>query len=137
MLNEAELTIEKLMRDHNVTQTQLSKRFGIPYKTLQNWKAVGKERRQCPDYVLRMMNEILNNEKKKGDEMKSNDGWREVYGRKVYVENGKVIRGLSTDGQRTVWPYEGTNSGGLNNVSGKLTLAALRARTDRGTISWL
>ena len=60
----AELTIEKLMRDHNITQTQLSKRFGIPYRTIQNWKALGKNRRECPDYVLRMMNEILSNEKK-------------------------------------------------------------------------
>ena len=59
----AELTIEKLMRDHNITQTQLSKRFGIPYRTIQNWKALGKNRRECPDYVLRMMNEILSKEK--------------------------------------------------------------------------
>lgn len=53
------LSIEWIMEKHGVTQTQLSKRFGIPYKTIQNWKALGKERRQCPEYVLRMMDELL------------------------------------------------------------------------------
>lgn len=34
----------------------ISDRFGIPYSTLQNWKSgINK----CPDYLLRMMKEIL------------------------------------------------------------------------------
>ena len=38
---------------------KVSARFGIPYRTAQNWNAgVNK----CPDYVLCMMKEILEKE---------------------------------------------------------------------------
>ena len=39
-----------------VTQTQLSRRFGIPLRTVQSW-ALGE--RQSPSYVTRMIFELL------------------------------------------------------------------------------
>ena len=60
------LTIDSIMREYGLTQTKLSKRFGIPYRTIQNWVAVGVNHRECPDYILRMMNECLWREKKMG-----------------------------------------------------------------------
>lgn len=34
------------------------------------------------------------------------DGWHETKGGiSYYVENGLIIRGLSSDGQRTLYPY--------------------------------
>lgn len=44
---------------NNLTIKKASALFGIPYRTVQNWKSgVNK----CPDYVLSMMKKILGNE---------------------------------------------------------------------------
>lgn len=60
------------------------------------------------------------------------DGWHKICGAMVYVENGKVMRGVQ-DG-RTVYPYrKNTKIGGWDNVSG-LSVAAFRAGMKRGTI---
>lgn len=37
--------------------------------------------------------------------MKVKDGWHRVYGHDVYVEDGRVLRGTTTDGQNTTYPY--------------------------------
>jgi hypothetical protein len=42
-----------------MTKAALSRRFFIPYKTVQNWCATGREYRECPVYVRLMMQEIL------------------------------------------------------------------------------
>lgn len=44
---------------NNLTIKKASALFGIPYRTVQNWKSgVNK----CPDYVLAMMKKLLGNE---------------------------------------------------------------------------
>ena len=53
---ETELTIHTLLFASGLSQTALAKRFGIPLRTVQNWCG-GKS--SAPDYVLRMMREIL------------------------------------------------------------------------------
>lgn len=54
------MTIKDIATKHNMTLTAISKRFNIPYRTVQNWSAgVNK----CPAYVLDMIDEILENEK--------------------------------------------------------------------------
>lgn len=50
------MTVEKLMEIHRMNTRQLSDRFEIPYRTVQNWK-LGL--RECPEYIIKMMNEIL------------------------------------------------------------------------------
>jgi hypothetical protein len=53
------LTIPDILTASHLTMIQLSKRFGIPYKTVQNWCTDGKEHRECPAYVRLMIMEIL------------------------------------------------------------------------------
>lgn len=54
------MTIKDVMKKHGVSMTQLSKRFGIPYRTIQGWTAeTEKAARSCPDYIVRMVDEIL------------------------------------------------------------------------------
>nr|DAE76147.1 MAG TPA: hypothetical protein [Caudoviricetes sp.]DAT88954.1 MAG TPA: hypothetical protein [Caudoviricetes sp.] len=65
------------------------------------------------------------------------DGWHVVYGENVYVENGKIIRGVKkgeNDSEVTSYPYEYSEE--LNcwvNISGKVTLSAYRAGRKKGT----
>lgn len=50
------MTIKEICETYGYTQTQLSRRFDIPLRTVQNWYS---GIRQPPEYVLRMMIEIL------------------------------------------------------------------------------
>ena len=63
------------------------------------------------------------------------DGWHVVYGRDVYVEDGRVRRGLSHDGQRTVYPYRATKGGWVREYSP--TVCAFRAGLRRSTMALL
>lgn len=63
---------------------------------------------------------------------KIKDGWHKAVGRRVYVENGVVVKALTFDGQRTVYPYK-VNRGGYDRAEG-LTLGALRCRIYRKNI---
>lgn len=49
------LDFPDLLLRYNVTQMQVSEKFGIPYRTIQNWKS---GTRKCPDYVLDMIQRI-------------------------------------------------------------------------------
>lgn len=60
------------------------------------------------------------------------DGWHIFYGMEVYVENGRVIRGL-LNGKR-VHPFrKGRRAGEWDGVSG-ISVSAWRAGMNRGTI---
>lgn len=65
------------------------------------------------------------------------DGWHVVYGENVFVENGKVTRGVSKDmngSEVTCYPYEYSKE--LDcwvNISGKVTLSSYRAGYKKGT----
>lgn len=49
-------TVKELCDEYGLSMAQLAKRFGIPYRTVQDWFG-GK--RTPPDYVVKMMAEIL------------------------------------------------------------------------------
>lgn len=53
-------TIKELCTEYGLSQTALAKRFGIPLRTVQNW-AGGQ--RSAPDYVVKMMDELLQYDK--------------------------------------------------------------------------
>lgn len=53
--------IKMVMAQYGYNQKRLSERFSIPYRTIQNW--VGGQR-ECPDYIIRMMDEILSKDEK-------------------------------------------------------------------------
>jgi hypothetical protein len=48
-----------LLEASGMTRRQLSERFNIPLRTVQNWCVPGNEHRECPVYVRQMMQEIL------------------------------------------------------------------------------
>jgi hypothetical protein len=52
-------TVAEILTASGLNMTQLSKRFKIPYKTIQHWVATGNEHRECPVYIRLMMQEIL------------------------------------------------------------------------------
>lgn len=51
-------TIKDICAEYNMGQTELSKRFGIPLRTVQDWHS---GRRNPPAYVVSMMLELLRN----------------------------------------------------------------------------
>lgn len=53
-------TISEFKEKYNFTIKQISERFSIPYRTVQNWNA---NIRECPSYIIKMMIEIIDNEK--------------------------------------------------------------------------
>ena len=59
------------------------------------------------------------------------DGWHNVYGYFIYVEDGEVKRGMC-DGVY-VYPYRKSRNGGWD-IDTHMTLDALRAGLSRGTI---
>jgi hypothetical protein len=63
---------------------------------------------------------------------KIRDGWHIVNGWNVYVEDGYVVRGVSSDGKRPLYLYEAAH-GGLDRVY-HVPFAGFRGRMNRGTI---
>ena len=63
-------------------------------------------------------------------------GWKIAGGDDVYIEDGKVLRGIKLDHngyQVTAYPYRQSKSGGWDLISG-ISLAAFRAGIRRGTM---
>ena len=54
------MTIQEFIKSSGLTHKQLSDRFGIPKRTIEDWS---RGARKCPDYVVNMMIEILSKEK--------------------------------------------------------------------------
>lgn len=50
-------TVKELLKVHSMTQRELCERFGIPKRTVEDWS---RGVRVCPSYVIRMMDELLN-----------------------------------------------------------------------------
>lgn len=57
------MTLREICVAYGYTQTELSRRFDIPLRTVQGWH---NETRKPPEYVLRMISEILEKEKNGG-----------------------------------------------------------------------
>lgn len=57
------MTIQEICKKYGMGQTDLSRRFDIPLRTIQNWCG---EQRKPPEYIVRMMDEILCKEIKEG-----------------------------------------------------------------------
>lgn len=50
------MTIQEFIKTSGMTHKQLSERFEIPKRTIEDWS---RGARKCPDYVVKMMEEIL------------------------------------------------------------------------------
>lgn len=56
------MNIEDLIEISGMNITQFAEYFGIPYRTIQNWKSGTNK---CPEYLLRLILYKLENEKRK------------------------------------------------------------------------
>ena len=54
------MTIQEFIKSSGMTHKQLSERFGIPKRTIEDWS---RGARKCPEYVVRMMAELLEKDK--------------------------------------------------------------------------
>ena len=54
------MTIQEFIKSSGMTQKQLSERFGIPKRTIEDWS---RGVRKCPEYVVNMMMELLERDK--------------------------------------------------------------------------
>jgi DNA-binding transcriptional regulator YiaG len=55
------MTFKELRTSTGMNIKEFSDYFNIPYRTMQNWES---ERRQCPEYLLDLMQYKLTNENK-------------------------------------------------------------------------
>ena len=53
------MTFKELREAYNMTLTQVSEYFDIPYRTVQNWDG---GQRKCPEYLLKLMEYKLKKE---------------------------------------------------------------------------
>lgn len=51
------MTIKEARIKYGLTQTQVSNITGVPFRSIQNWEG---GQRKCPDYVEKMVVDILN-----------------------------------------------------------------------------
>ena len=51
------MTVKELCEQYDLSQTELSRLFGIPLRTVQDWYS---GRRNPPDYVINMMVGLIN-----------------------------------------------------------------------------
>lgn len=58
------VTFKELREWSGMTRVQFAEHFEIPYRTVQNWE-LGL--RECPDYLLKLIQFKLDNEKKAGE----------------------------------------------------------------------
>ena len=65
-------SFKKLCAKHNMNLKQVSDRFNIPYRTVQNW-ASGQ--RECAEYIIDMIDEILTKENEKMKKFIVEMGW--------------------------------------------------------------
>jgi len=61
------LTIRDIAASNDMTLADISARFGIPLRTVESWSAPGKNHREPPEYLLRMIDELLTNDRSKGE----------------------------------------------------------------------
>jgi DNA-binding transcriptional regulator YiaG len=53
------MTFKELRQQSGMSRPQFVEYFDIPYRTVQSWEL---EDRQCPDYLIRLMEYKLRNE---------------------------------------------------------------------------
>ena len=63
-----------------------------------------------------------------------NDGWHQIYGRSVYVENGRIKRGLKCNNTLPAWPYRIMRDKRTWINETGMTVEAFRKGVKRGTV---
>ena len=65
------MTIQEFIKTSGMTHKQLSDRFGIPKRTIEDWS---RGARKCPDYVVNMMIELLKGDAKMKIQFEAGEG---------------------------------------------------------------
>lgn len=50
------MTIKEIRKQSGLSQTKFAKHFFLSVRTLQEWE---QERRECPEYVIKLINRII------------------------------------------------------------------------------
>lgn len=58
------MDIGELIKQYGYTKAEFSRKFKIPYRTVQNWCSEGSCHRNCPDYIKDLVDYRLKNESK-------------------------------------------------------------------------
>ena len=60
------MTINDILQEYKLSKRELSEEFGIPYSTLLKWcfDTDNPNYRKCPDYIVNMINTILEAKRK-------------------------------------------------------------------------
>ena len=58
------MTFKELREQSGMSRTRFAEYFEIPYRTVQSWElhGISKEGRQCPEYLLKLMEYKLKKE---------------------------------------------------------------------------
>lgn len=66
------MTIKEICEKYQIGQSDLARRFGIPLRTVQGWY-LGE--RKPPEYVARMIEELLQSDSDAYEEEQDDDGY--------------------------------------------------------------
>lgn len=80
-------TVKEIIQSTGMTQTAFAKKFCIPLRTVQDWCG---GRRQCSDYIIKMIENILENEKEEEEnhfklQFEAGDGVNFLKGENKYL----------------------------------------------------
>jgi DNA-binding transcriptional regulator YiaG len=58
-LSETAIRLREMRKRKGLTQKDLADRYGIPKRTVENWETGSVQHRECPLYVLDMLERLL------------------------------------------------------------------------------
>lgn len=91
------MTIKELRASTGLSQQAFADKYGIPKKTIQNWESQGKEHRECPDYVKKLLERAVKTDNKNiiiidnQTDLPDNQALVMVVGCLAKVENGYEV----------------------------------------------
>lgn len=132
--------LEQLLEDSGMTRYELTKQMGIRPGSLDRYFN-GKASMITMSYgnalklskILGIKMEEIWKMAPEEDKIEWKDGWHSIDGLDIFVEDGKVLRGIRND--RTVYPYIPSSEGGIDNASG-IPLKEYLQRVRKGTVTW-
>lgn len=59
------MTIKEIRTMTGLSQQSFAIKYGIPVRTVSNWECTGKEHRECPKYVITLLERVVMDDNKK------------------------------------------------------------------------
>ena len=54
------MTIKELRTQTGLSQVKFAQKYGIPKRTLEHWEASGEDKRKPPDYLIKLLERVIN-----------------------------------------------------------------------------